>query len=177
MTRLISDPLAPAAAGPDTLWDGQYGDMAVAPLAEPGNPAGLMARDPLKTALVLALESDARGERDPLDPFSYDVRGWPGDGFDVDAAKGEAPLGSTTWLAYRHAVDDENARRVAEAAQVALVPLQRQGVIGEVEVTAVPVPGEVRIERVISIARPDGTNLYSGPFAGLWEALGAGSET
>jgi len=173
MTRLIDDPFAPAGGAPDTLWDGQRGDMAVAPLAEPGNPAGLVARDPLKTALVLALESDARGEPDPLDPFAYDLRGWPGDGFDIDRARGEAPLGSTTWVAWRHAVDDDNARRVEDAALVALAPLQRQGVLGDVTVAAVPIPAENRIDRQIVIHRPDGTLLYSGPFAGLWEALGA----
>lgn len=173
MVRVIADALAPAAGAPDTLWDGQSGDMAVAPLTEPGNPAGLIARDPLKTALVLALESDARGERDPLDPYAYDVKGWPGDGFDIDVSKGEAPLGSTTWLAWRHPVDDDNARRVEDAALVALAPLQKQGAIGNVTVTAIPIPAENRIERRIAIARPDGTLLYSGPFAGLWEALGA----
>lgn len=173
MARLIVDALAPQGAGPDCVWNGAYGDMAVAPLAEPGNPLGLLARDPLLTALVLALESDARGERDPLDPYAYDVRGWAGDGFDIDKARGEAPLGSTTWLAWRHPTDDENARRVGDAALVALKPLQDQGVIGDVEVTATPDPASNRIVRTIRIARPDGTELYSGPYAGLWEALGA----
>ncbi len=173
MTRLLVDALVPQGAGPDILWDGQAGDMAVAPLSDASNPAGLLARDPLKTALVLALECDARGPRDPLDPASYDVRGWPGDGFDVDVARGEASLGSTTWTAYRHPVDDENARRVVEAAQVALKPLQDQGVLGDVTVTAEADTAERRIRRTITIRRPDGTLLYTGPYAGLWEALGA----
>ncbi|MCP4564069.1 MAG: hypothetical protein GY873_30085 [Bosea sp.] len=173
MARLIADPLAPKSAGPDTVWDGERGDMAVAPLSEPGNPLGFLARNPILTALVLALETDARGERDPLDPYAYDVRGWPGDGFDLDKARGEAPLGSTVWLSWRHATDDENAQRVVDATLVALKPLQDQGVIGAVDCDAIADPAENRIRRTIRIARPDGTELYSGPFAGLWEALGA----
>lgn len=173
MTRLLVDALVPQGAGPDILWNGERGDMALAPLTDPGNPAGLVARNPLLTALVLALESDARGPRDPLDPAAYDLRGWPGDGFDVDVASGEAPLGSTTWVAFRHPTDDDNARRVVEAAQVALKPLQDQGLIGDVTVEAEADPAENRIRRTITIARPDGSILYSGPFAGLWEALGA----
>jgi phage gp46-like protein len=172
MTRLLVDALVPQGAGPDILWDGQSGDMAVAPLDDPGNPAGLVARDPLLTGLVLALECDARGPRDPLDPSSYDVRGWPGDGFDVDLGRGEGPLGSTTWVAYRHPVDDENARRVVEAAQIALKVLQDQGVLGDVTVEAVADAAENRIRRTIAIKRPDGALLYAGPYAGLWEALG-----
>lgn len=174
MARLIVDPLAPQGAGPDTVWDGERGDMAVAPLAEPGNPQGLQARNPLLTAIVLALESDARGERDPLDPYAYDVRGWPGDGFDVDRSRGEAQLGATTWVAWRYAVDDDNAQRVIDSTLVALKPLQDQGAIGAVDVTADADPANNRIRRVIHIRRPDGTVLYSGPFAGLWDALRAG---
>ncbi|MFC5505165.1 phage GP46 family protein [Bosea massiliensis] len=174
MTRLLVDALVPQGAGPDILWNGESGDMALAPLTDPGNPAGLVARNPLLTALVMSLESDARGPRDPLDPSVYDQRGWPGDGFDVDTARGEAPLGSTTWVAFRHPTDDENAQRVVEAAQVALKPLQDQGVIGDVTVEAEADPAETRIRRSITIARPDGSILYSGPFSGLWEALGAG---
>lgn len=173
MTRLLVDALVPQGAGPDILWDGQQGDMALAPLSEPGNPAGLVARNPLLTALVLSLETDARGPHDPLDPAAYELRGWPGDGFDVDVSKGEAALGSTTWVAFRHPTDDDNARRVVEAAQIALKPLQDQGVIGDVTVDAVADPAETRIRRTITITRPDGTILYSGPYAGLWEALGA----
>lgn len=173
MTRIILDAFSPVDAGPDTVWDGEMGDMAVAPLSDPDNPAGLLARDPLKTALVLALESDARGEPDPLDPTAYDLRGWPGDGFDVDVARGEAPLGSTVWTAFRHAVDEENAQRVEDATRVALKPLQDQGVIGEVAVTATPDAASNLIRREIRIARPDGSILYSGPFSGLWGALGA----
>lgn len=175
MTRLLADALVPQGAGPDILWDGQRGDMALAPLSEPGNPAGLVARNPLLTGLVLSLETDARGPHDPLDPAAYELRGWPGDGFDVDVSKGEAPLGSTTWVSFRHPTDDDNARRVIEAAQIALKPLQDQGVIGDVTVDAVADPAETRIRRTITIARPDGSILYSGPYAGLWEALGAGA--
>lgn len=175
MTRLLVDALVPQGAGPDVIWDGEFGDVAVAPLSDRSNAGGLVARDPLMTAFVLALESDARGPHDPLDPTSYDLRGWPGDGFDVDASRGEAALGSTTWTAYRHPVDEDNARRVIEAGQVALKPLQDQGLIGDVLVTAEPDPASNRITRAISIARPDGTLLYSGPFSGLWEALGSNS--
>jgi phage gp46-like protein len=167
----LADPLASLDAGPDTVWDGESGDIAIAPLGDPDNAGGLLARNPLLTALVLSLECDARAEPDPVDPDSHDLRGWPGDGFDLRADLGEAPLGSRTWEAYRFPVDPENASRVRDAALIALRPLQRQGVIGRVDVQAVADEAGRRIERIIHIERPGGGVIYSGPFAGLWAAL------
>ena len=171
MTR-ISDPVALfQGVAPDVVWDGQKGDLALAPPDNAANPAGLLADAPLYTAIVLCLFTDARIPPDPLDPAQVDLRGWPGDGFDVQAEAGEAALGSTFWEAYRYPVNAENARRIEMAGRAALQPLVAQNILGSVAVAATPRRAENRFDITYTLKSVSGTILYSGPFAGLWQGL------
>lgn len=171
MTRL-SDPSGRAAAlAPVTIWDGDSGDFAEALLTDPVNPGGLVSDGALLGAITLALFSDSRGVPDPLAPDDFDLRGWPGDYFDVDTAAGEAPLGNQTWLLARGPANAAAARQAEIYAETALEPLIRQGLIGSVVVSAVANPAQRRIDRRITITRVDGSRLYSGPLAGLWSGL------
>lgn len=171
MTRISEPVTLYQGIAPDVVWDGQKGDLAVAAPDDAANPAGLLANAPLYTAITLSLFSDAKIPPDPLDPANVDLRGWPGDGFDVQAQAGEAPLGSKFWEAYRYPVNAENARRIERAGREALQPLITQGILGSVEVVATPRRAEGWFDIAYTLKSVAGTTLYSGPFAGLWQGL------
>lgn len=171
MTRLAPLPERDAAFSPVMTWDVDHGDFAVAPLTDPVNPGGLISDGALIGAIATLLFSDCAGMPDPLDPADIDLRGWPGDYFDVDRAAGEAPLGNLTWMLARHPTNAATARLSEIYAEQALQPLITQGLIKSVSVTAQDFRGSRKIERVITITRPDGSRLYSGLLAGLWTGL------
>ena len=169
MTRLVDPLKAGLVVAPATVWNGFSGDFAVAPASNAASPAGLLADAPLLTAIALCLFSDVRGEADPLDPASIDLRGWPGDGFDL--APGEAPLGSKAWMLQRLPVNDATARKAEAYMRDALAPLLAQKILGSAEVQATPYPALRRIDLVYTLRRVDGSTLVTGPWAGLWEGL------
>lgn len=174
MTRLIDTPQRLAAAQPDLVWYGTFGDFALAPLDDPENPGGLLGGGALYTAIALQVFTDGRGEKDPLDPGMVDQRGWPGDGFDVDRSRGEAPLGNANWTIRRRLPVGARAARDAQLnAMAALSVLAAQKVIGAYAVTATPMPAENRIQLDCDIKRPDGSPLYRGPFSGFWSLADA----
>ena len=171
MTRII-DPLEQqAGVAPATVWTGSSGDFAVAPASDSRNPQGLASDAALLSAIALCLFSDCRGDPDPIDPAGIDLRGWPGDGFDVDRAGGEAPLGNKVWTLFRLPVNNENARAAERFMNEALAPLLTQKLLGSATVRATPYPALRRVDLVYVLKRTDGTALYSGPWAGLWETL------
>lgn len=171
MTRVV-DPLEQqAGVAPSTIWAGSSGDFAVAPANDARNPQGLSGDAAILSALALCLFSDGKGDPDPIDPAAIDLRGWPGDGFDVDRAAGEAPLGNKVWTLFRLPVNDENARTAERYMIEALSCLIGQGVLGSAEVKATPYPSQRRVDLVYILRRPNGTTLYSGPWAGLWETM------
>lgn len=177
MTRII-EPVGDASpTSPDLvlITDPVLGadraDFALAGPDDRSNPLGLRAGQGLATAIALCLMSDARGATDLDDGDLLDLRGWPGDGFDVDAARGEAALGNTVWERFRWPADDANAREIGNRFAVALEPLRRQGVIGEARFDPTPDPASNRIIITVRISAPSGRVIYDGPFAGLWEAI------
>ncbi|GHE51032.1 hypothetical protein GCM10019059_07780 [Camelimonas fluminis] len=177
MTRII-DPAGNAAPSSpdlvliaDPVLGADRADFALAGPSDQHNPLGLCAGQTLATAIALCLMTDARGAVDQDDGDQIDLRGWPGDGFDVDAARGEAALGNTVWERFRWPADAANASQIAARFAAALEPLRRQGVIGEVRFDATPDPARNRITINVRIAAPSGRVIYDGPFAGLWEAI------
>ena len=173
MTRLLDPAADPSPASPDLVLDPRRDrlDFGLAGPGDRGNPMGLRARQTLATAFALQLLSDRRRDPDPTQRGQLDLRGWPGDGFDVETARGEAPLGSTLWTRASYPADADNAEAIARSAEAAFEPLVRQSLIGRVEATATASPALNRIALAVRLEAPDGRVIYDGPYAGLWEAL------
>ncbi|GJD51078.1 hypothetical protein OPKNFCMD_3829 [Methylobacterium crusticola] len=155
---------------PDIVWNGVVGDFALATTPEDGAAGGLVAANPLRTAVLLLLFTDARVEAAEL-RFEHrgDRRGWPGDGFDVDTAAGEAPLGSKLWLFRRHELTDLTAREVAAEAERALQPLVKQGAAARVTVAATADKVAGRINLSVGVYGRDGRSVYADQFDLLWK--------
>ncbi len=125
---------------PDILWNGTSGDFAVSTDPADGGPGGLVARNPYRSAVLMLLFSDVRV--DPSDlryEMHGDPRGWVGDGFDVRADLGEAPLGSRLWL-YRRSVlvtatKTTTLMSIEADARLALQPLIKQGAAAQIDVS------------------------------------------
>lgn len=177
MTRILDPASDPAPSAPDLvlvgsgLLSGSRFDFALAGPNDRANPLGLRAGQLLATAIALCLWSDGRGEPDPLQSGEMDLRGWPGDGFDLDTSRGEAPVGSVIWTRFRFPANADNAAAIARAAETSLQPLVRQGLLGQATFTGTAEPASNRISLAVRLAAPDGRVIYDGPFAGLWEAL------
>lgn len=158
---------------PDILWDGTAGDVAVSTDPADGGVGGLVARNPLRTAVLMLLFTDTRV--DPKDlryEMQDDRRGWVGDGFDVRADLGEAPLGSRLWL-YRRStlvtgVRQPTLLQIEGDAMLALQPLVRQGVAAKVTVTGSQDAPNGRVSLDIAIYGRGGRQLYSEKFDTLW---------
>ena len=166
-----SDTLLP----PDIVWNGYVGDFAVSAGGDDGAAGGLVAANPLRTAVILLLFTDARAETYQL-RFEHrgDRRGWPGDGFDVDTAKGEAPLGSLLWTFRRHELNDRTAMEVAAEAERALQPLLGQQAVVAIRTKAVADKGAGRIVLTINLYGRDGRDLYAPQFDLLWSRADGG---
>ncbi len=156
---------------PDLVWGGIMGDLALADPVEVGNRGGLRARAALETAVLICLMSDARA--DPEELRDGDInRGWPGDTFDIDAAVGEAPIGSKLWLLQRSTVDAvETPRRAEEYALAALQPLLDQGAAAAVTARAEGDPARNRLVLDVMLTDKAGGVLVSRRFSLLWENL------
>lgn len=155
----------------DPVLGADRADFALAGPDAGNNALGLQSGQTLATAIALCLMSDARGAPDSSDAAEIDLRGWPGDGFDIDTARGEAPLGNTVWERFRWPANAANAREIADRFTNALEPLRRQKAIGEMRFSATPDPATNTIKLDVSITAPSGRVIYDGPFAQLWEAI------
>jgi phage gp46-like protein len=146
--------------------DGMTGDFVL------DERTGLRAQNPIATAVVLCLLTDARASADELrHEHAGDARGWPGDGFDIDASRGESELGSRLWLYRRHELTDETARAVEDEARRALQPLRRQGVAARIDVQATVQKAEGRIALEVAVIGRDGRTATNVRFDPLWKLV------
>lgn len=153
----------------DSIWPADFdagladcADWAVAGEEETWNRGGLQAIDPVATAIIICLFTDARrpdgieGEDD-----ASDRRGWHGDSFDIDAAAGERPIGSLLWTLERASLTYETRRLAEHYAAEALQSLIDQGVLSRVEVSAEIETPAGRLVISIKAYGPDGQRLYA----------------
>ena len=183
-------PLADAgvvALPPDIVWlkddgtpagHGRYGvvgDFGVSVTITDG-PGGLVATDPLRTAIILSLFSDCRVEGYEIDAGrAGDQRGWPGDGFDLDAGAGEAALGSKLWLLRRRDLNEQTALWAQAEAARALAPLIAQGVCARVDAVAEPDYANDTMLLAIALYGRDGTQVFASKFDLLWKNTMSGA--
>lgn len=160
---------------PDIVWDGVRGDFALAAGGTEGPAGGLRAANPLATAVLMLLFTDARAEAYEL-RFEHrgDRRGWVGDGFDVDVAAGEAPLGSKLWLYRRHELTELTGLEVAAEAERALQPLIAQGAVVRVAATAEIDKVAGRLSLKINLYGRDGREAYAAQYDVLWRRADGG---
>jgi len=148
--------------GWDTVWHGTYGDWALAA----GN---LKADAALHSAVVLCLFTDVRAPDNLVIDDPLDRRGWPGDGFDVDANAGEGPMGSLLWTLERSILTNETARTARRYAYEALRPLLRQKAAAKIEVEAAANQIEDRLEICIVMYAQSGSKIYDQRFDRVWK--------
>lgn len=186
---LTLTPLADAgvvALPPDLVWlkaDGSRagtgygvrGDFAVSVSAADG-PDGLEAKNPLQTGVIALLFTDVRVEGYEIDAGrAGDQRGWPGDGFDVDAAAGEQPLGSKLWLLRRMDLNDQTAMWAQAEAKRALKPLQMQGLCVKIEAKATPDYVKDTLWLAVALYGRDGAQIYASKFDLVWKLATGGA--
>ena len=164
-----------AVLPPDVVWNGTVGDFAIAKNAAEGGAGGLVAANPLRTAVLLLLFTDARADTSEL-RFEHrgDRRGWVGDGFDVDRTRGEAPLGSKLWLYRRHELDDDTGRQVAAEARRALEPLIGQHAVVRIDVDFEVDKARGQIRLSVKLYGRDGREAYADKFDLLWRRADGG---
>jgi phage gp46-like protein len=146
--------------------DGTTGDFVL------DERTGLQAQNPIATAIALCLLTDARASQDELrHEHVGDARGWPGDGFDIDASRGETELGSKLWLYRRHELVDETGRAVEDEARRALQTLIGQGLATRIDVKATVQKAEGRILLEVAVIGRDGRNTINVRFDPLWKLI------
>lgn len=157
------------ALTPDLVWDGMLADLALAEHGEVSNRGGLRAREQLKTAVIIALLSDARAWPEELRDGDIN-RGWPGDTFDL--ADGETAIGSKLWLLARRTVDTVEVPRLAELYAIeALQPLIDQGAAAKASATATGDPARNRLTLDVTLTDKDGALIVAEKFRVLWDEL------
>lgn len=168
-------------AQPELLWNTEwsaaegYGDWALAGSDEKLNVGGLAADEELETAVILCLFTDRYcPPTHPLAKYieANDPRGWWGDGIDVRADLGEAPLGSLLWLIERSVVTDDTARWAEMLAMDALAPMIGQRSIVKAVATAYPLPAQNRMDLRIQLYGQDGATIYDRRFQNIWVQIG-----
>ena len=172
---------------PDIVWirldgtpaaPGEYGvrgDFAVAQTQANGGAGGLVARMPLVTAVHMLMWTDAAPPSELLRRFGIrDARGWPGDGFDVQAAIGEAPLGSYFWVYRRAELSPQIGLELEAEARRCLKPLIGQAAVARI--TAACTIDELHDRAVLDVGlyARDGTTLYAKKFDPLWDLVRGG---
>lgn len=167
-----------ASLPPDIVWlrndgtpagggFGGVGDFAVAAIASDG-PGGLVAKDPLRTAVILCLMTDCRVEDYEIDAGrAGDRRGWPGDA--VDVGEGAQALGSKLWLLRRMDLSEQTALWAQAEAKRALQPLITQGACVRVDALATPDYPNDRMSLRISLYGRDGAAVFTDAFDLLWK--------
>lgn len=111
------------------------------------NDGALADDDPLRTAVILSLHTDA-----PVTTEEGTEGGWWGDAY--PDAPGDV-MGSTLWHVFRSGVSTETAARAEEAARTALAWLLTEKLIRALEVTASR-PSSGRIDLAVVIVRLNG---------------------
>ena len=170
--QLTVTPLSDAGVDvlpPDINWNGYVGDFAVATRPADGGVGGLVARNPIETAVLLLLFTDAQA--DPTDlRFEHhrDPRGWVGDGFDVDVAGGEAPLGSRLWLYRRSVLIAKTFGEIEAEVRRALQPLITQGAVVQIDLAGDVLPADNTIRMSIDVYGANKRKFYSARFDPLW---------
>lgn len=158
----------------DTIWDPAIGlgDWGLAGVSETLNRGGLRAQRALETAVILCLFTDRYcPPTHPLAQFAdSDHRGWWGDGVDVRADLGEAPLGSLLWLLERSFIDPVATPRWAVSMALdALAPLAQQKSVVNVQAQAYVVAASPsRLDMAIQLYGRDGVKLYDRRFGDIW---------
>jgi phage gp46-like protein len=175
-----------AALPPDIVWlradgtpagtgFGVKGDLAISRAVSEG-PGGLVARNPLLTAVILLLFTDCRCEDYEVgDGRNGDRRGWPGDGFDIDTASGEQALGSKLWLLRRMDLNDQTALWAQAEAKRALAPLVAQEACVAIETSAAPDYANDSMTLSIALYARDGARVFSEKFDLLWRLAMGGN--
>ena len=186
---LTLTPLADAGVvvlPPDLIWQkvdgsragtgyGVRGDFLVSATVADG-PGGLEAKNPLQTAVIALLFSDVRVEGYEIDAGrAGDQRGWPGDGFDIDVAAGEQPLGSKLWLLRRKDLNDQTAMWAQAEAKRALAPLKAQGLAVKIEAKATPDYPNDTMQLAIALYGRDGAQVYASKFDLIWKLATGGA--
>lgn len=155
----------------DSVWLGGLtapdggADWAVAQPDEAGNEAGLQARYPLETAIVICLFTDRRLPDEMAETGQWDRRGWHGDTFDLDAEAGERAMGSLLWTLDRSALAGGAtgvARRAEDYAAEALQTLIDQGLIARFDIEAEVDAAAGRLSLRVAAYDGDGTPTYAG---------------
>lgn len=167
---LTIKPLSPAdrtVLPPDVvIIDGMTGDLVL------DERTGLRAQNPIATAIVLCLLTDARASQDELrHEHAGDAHGWAGDGFDIDASRGETELGSKLWLYRRHELVDETGRAVEDESRRSLQTLIRQGLATRIDVRATVQKAEGRIALEVIVIGRDGRSTANVRFDPLWKLI------
>lgn len=174
--QLTLTPLADAGVlvlPPDVVFDGTVGDFRLVASQADGPAGGLTGRDPLGTAVVLCLFSDGRASAEDLrTEHRGDRRGWPGDGFDIDVAAGEAPLGGLLWLFRRSSLTDLTGLEVEAAATTALQPLIAQGAVVAVRVQSRIDKAAGRLALGVGLYGRDGAERWAAQFDLIWQNRG-----
>ena len=176
--QLTITPLAEAGVAvlpPDIVWSGTVGDFAVSTRPQDGPVGGLVAANPLRTAVLILLFTDARADTAQL-RFEHrgERRGWPGDGFDLDRTAGEEPLGSTLWIYRRHELTDDTGRAMAAEAERALQPLLAQKAVARIEVGFEVDKARGKVVLPIRLYGRDGRQSYAERFDYLWRQTDGG---
>lgn len=138
---------------------------------DPLNQGGLRAISAMTTAVVLCLFTDRRCPSDhPLAKFidPSDPRGWWGDGIDVRADLGEAPIGSLLWTLERSVVTDETVNWAQALAIDALQPMLGQMSIVQVDAQAFGEPASNRIDLAVQIYGRNATLMFDRRFDNIW---------
>lgn len=159
-----------AVLPPDIVWNGFVGDFAISTKPADGGVGGLVARNPIETAVLLLLFTDAQADPTDLTFEQHgDRRGWVGDGFDVDTANGEAPLGSRLWLFRRSVLNAGTLQAIEDEARRALQPLIDQQVVVRIDVSGSTDPASNRLILAVNLYGRDGTKVYAARFDPLWK--------
>jgi len=129
-----------ADPGSYTLWDSVWiAGEGVADWATGAADMGLLAADPIATAMVNLLFTDKRcPEGHPLEKYidTSDRRGWWGDHFDVRDDLYEDELGSLLWCIENTVATDEIRRWAETLAYDALTPLLNCGLVKQLATSA-----------------------------------------
>lgn len=155
----------------DIVWDGRCGDYRRVGADEPGNPFGLQSRQQLATAVLICLQTDRAVEPEALREGD-EQRGWAGDAFDLDASRGEVPIGSRLWQLHRATLDEFETPRFTEyACREALQTLIDQGAVARIDFASQVLLDQNRFEFTVSLFGRDGRKLHQQQFAILWDKL------
>ena len=157
----------------DTIWDVESGcgNWAITPIGASSNQGGLQATAALETAVILSLWTDRACPKDhPLYKYADgDQRGYWGDGVDVRADLGEAPLGSLLWLLERSAIDQVRTPQWARSFAIdALAWMVPQGVAVRVDAQATVSKSPNRMDLAVQVYGQDGSKIYDRRFEDVW---------